>query len=117
MIKTHRLWLAAGNQQRRLRRLAPGLALLQQLRAMNQTAAAVGPHSAGTHHSDIRPGQSLLEHTAITGATQLGRTPCRECQPTIEADRQDQPHNARCRGQGTLQTAATVSKDAGIISS
>ena len=90
MIKTHRLWLAAGNQQGRLRRLAPGLALLQQLRAMNQTAAAVGPHGAGTHHSNIRPGQGLLEHAAITRATQLGRTTGRGCQPAIKADRQNQ---------------------------
>ena len=90
MIKTHRLWLAADNQQWRLRRLSAGLALLQQLRAMNQTAAAVGPHSTGTHHSDIRPCQSLLEQAAITGATQLGRTPWRWCQPAIKADRQNQ---------------------------
>ena len=90
MIKTHRLWLAAGNQQGRLRRLTPGLALLQQLRTMNQTATAVGPHSASTHHSDISPSQGLLEHAAITGATQLGSTPCRGCQPAIKADRQNQ---------------------------
>ena len=69
--------LTANDEQWRLRRLAPGLALLQQLRAMNQTAAAVGPHGAGTHHSDICPGQGLLEDAAVSWATQLGRTTCR----------------------------------------
>jgi hypothetical protein len=82
--------LAANHQQGRLRRLSAGLALLLQLRAMNQTAAAVGPNGAGTHHSDISPGQSLLKHAAITGSAQLGWTTCRGCQPAIEADRQNQ---------------------------
>ena len=50
----------------------------------------MGPHGACTHHSDIRPGQGLFENAAITGATQLGRTTCRGCQPAIEADRQNQ---------------------------
>ena len=57
---------------------------------MDQTAAAVGPHGAGTHHSDIRPGQGLFKYKAITGATQLGGTACRWCQPAIKADRQNQ---------------------------
>ena len=82
--------MAAGNQQGRLRRLSAGLALLQQLRAMNQTAAAVGPHGAGTHHRGIRPGQGLFKHKAITGSAQLGSSACRGCQPAIKADRQNQ---------------------------
>jgi hypothetical protein len=53
-------------------RQALGAALLEQLRALNQTAAAVGTNRASTHQSQISPSQGFFEQLAITITTELG---------------------------------------------
>ncbi len=84
--------------------------LLQQVFPMDQAGAAVAPQGLGSHQGGISPGQGLLQHPAVAGPAQLGRTTLRGSEPPIEADRQ---HQAKFRGQW----AAMASRAGGTISS
>jgi hypothetical protein len=52
--------VASHNKQGRLLRASCGLALLEEIPGMNQTAGTMGPHGPGPDQYRVRPGQSFL---------------------------------------------------------
>ena len=55
----------------------------------------MGPEGAGTNQHSVSPSQCFFQRTAVILASKLRSPSVCWSQPTIEADRQDQPHNAR----------------------
>jgi hypothetical protein len=80
---------AAHDHRRRLRWSLITPALLQQLRAVNQTRTAMQAQGVSTDQTGIRPGQCLFQHTPIARTTQLRRATGRRRQATIQAHGQD----------------------------
>jgi hypothetical protein len=70
-------------------------ALFQQISIVDQTTALMGPEGAGTNQHSVSPSQCFFQRTAVALASKLGSPSVCWSQPTIEADRQDQPQNAR----------------------
>ena len=75
------------------------------------------PERAGTDQRRISPGQRLFKHASITFTTEMSGSALCRGQATIKTDRQNQSNLRPGNGQRNIQTAATVSRDVGIISS
>ena len=87
----------------------------------------MGSQGAGSDQAGIGPGEGFLQNSSITVASKLGSPTAWWCQSTVEADGQHQADPGPRQPIGLIelltillmdgQSAATVSSDAGVISS
>ena len=87
----------------------------------------MGSQSAGSDQAGIGPGEGFLQSSSVAAASKLGSPTTRGRQSPVEADGQHESNKGPRQRIGMIglltiwlmdsQSAATVSKEAGVISS